>query len=221
MEMADEKFYQQILDIISSENKYNVSREVIFQIEDTGFTVEQSAIVSPWLLDFALENRDDPDTISSAYSAIRTGASMLLPESVECLLPLLKDDGDFSVSMVTVKMIGRIFEAFPPSKIGQYEHMSEEVFGIVDSMLDGSKLASGCPGAKAELCVTTLAAMGSESVFQILEKVKKQEQWFIQYVFHNMEELRDTWQNRKDPVSSPMNEFINEIINFLRKNSND
>lgn len=225
MEKADEKFYQQILDIINSENKYNVPKEMIHQIEDTDFTVEQSEVVSPWLLNFALENRDkikDEDHQYEVWSAIRTGSSMLCPDQVECLFPLLEAGHQIDTSLVTIKMIGRIFEAQPPSKVGEYENIAEKVYDFLNPMLDRYLVVlSSRDGATATLCATALVAMGSEKIYPILEKVKNKEGWFREYVLHNTEELRTAWQKRKDPISLQMDKFINETIDFLRRNNND
>lgn len=221
MEMADEKFYQQILDIINSEDKYNVPKEIIFQIEDTGFTVEQSAVVSPWLLDFALENRKKINHIDDSYavlSAIRTGASMLTPNKVECLFPLLETGYIVDTSLVTVKMISRIFEAQPPSIIGEHKIVAEKICEIVNSMLnDSPDHLLHRDVALMQLGITALVGMGSDKVYQILERFKNKKKWVKNYILHNMKDLRVVWQKRKDPISSQMDEFINETINFFEK----
>ncbi len=223
IEMATEQFYQQILDIINSEDKYDVTKEMIYQIEDTGFTVEQSEIISPWLIGFAIrfQGSDHSKDAYIVWSAIRTGASMLHPDQVECLFPLLEKGHQIDTSLVTIKMIGRIFEAQPPSKVGEYENIAEKVHDFVSPMLDRYLVAlPSRDGATATLCATALVAMGSEKIYPILEKVENKEGWFREYVLHNTEELRTTWKKRKDPISSQMDEFINETINFLRKNNN-
>lgn len=229
IEMVTEKFYQQILNIINSENKYDVSEIMIHQIEDTGFTVEQSEVVSPWLLGYALENRDkhDSDDVPSLFlsvsSAIRTGASMLYPDQVERLFPLLEAGHSIDTSLVTVKMISRIFEAQPPSIIGEYEIVAEKMCGIVDSMLnDSPNHLLHRDVAVIQLCIIALVGMGSEKVYQILERFKGREEWAKSYILHNIKELRAAWQKRENPISSQMDEFINETIEFFEKeNSND
>jgi hypothetical protein len=224
MDMADEKFYKQILDIINSEDKYNVPEEIIHQIEDTDFTVEQSEIVSPWLIGFALENRDKHDATDvkalffSVSSAIRTGASMLYPDQVERLFPLLEEGHIVDTSLVTVKMISRIFEAQPPSKIGEHEVVAEKIYEIINSMLNDS-LANirHTDVALIQLGITALVGMGSKKVYQILERIKNKEKWIDNYIIHNIKDLKKAWQRRKDPISSQMDEFINETINFFEK----
>jgi len=224
MKIAEEKFYQQILDIINSEDKYNVPEVMIHHIEDTDFSVEQSKIVSSWLLDFALKNRDNHDSkdkstlFFSVSSAIRTGASMLYPYQVERLFPLLETGHIIDTSLVTVKMISRIFEAQPPSIIGEYEVVAEKMCEIVDEISnDSSAKLSHIDAAIIQLCIIALIGMGSKKVYQILEQFKNKEKWITSYILHNIKDLKKAWQKRKDPISKPMDEFINETINFFEK----
>lgn len=224
MEMAEEKFYQQILEIINSENKFDVPPEIISQIEDTGFTVKQSEIISPWLLDFVIENRDtyhceDGEAmVYPIYSAIRTGASMLFPDQVERLFPLLETGHTVDTSLVTVKLIGRIFEAQPPLVTGAYETTAEKVYDLVNPILDNSPADMLCRDTTiATLCIIALVAMGSEKVYQILEKIKNKKKWIRNRTLHKMKDLRKTWQKRAGSISLPMDEFINETINFFEK----
>ena len=186
IEWATEKFYQQILDIVNSEDKYNVPEEMIHQIEDTDFTVEQSEVVSPWLIEFALENRDkhDSEDVSDLFfsvsSAIRTGASMLYPNQVERLFPLLEAGHIVDTSLVTVKMISRIFEAQPPSTVGEHEVVAEKIYEIINSMLNDSLAnMSHIDIALIQLGITALVGMGSKKVYQILERIKNKKNGLI------------------------------------------
>lgn len=222
--MATEKFYQQILDIINSEDKYNVPKEIIHQIEDTDFSIEQSEVVSPWLINFALANRDKHDATDvkalfySVSSAIRTGASMLYPNQVERLFPLLETGHIVDTSLVAVKMISRIFEAQPPSIVGEHEIVAEKIYEIIDSLLnDSPDNLRHRDVALMQLGITALVGMGSEKVYQVLERFKNREEWAKSYILHNMKDLMETWGKRKDPLSESMNEFIIETINFFRK----
>lgn len=211
--------YELLLDIMNPEIESDTThiREVIFLAEDTGFSIEQSKVVSPWLLNYALENRDSSefDDIDAVYSAIRTGASMLYPNEVECLFPLLETGHEIDIVKVTVKMIGRIFESHPPSKIGEYEHVADKIYNVIESILKYS--ISELPirqAAIAQLCAIALVAMGSKKIYPILEKIKNQEQWFKTYIFHSMEELRVIWKKRTKPVPDQMAEFLDTTISF-------
>lgn len=218
--------YKFILDIMNPNIKSDVVRvrDVIHLAEDTDFTVEQSKIVSPWLLKYALKNRDSSDTEDEypVYSAIRTGASMLTPDLVHWLFPLLEKGHQIDTSLVTVKMIGRMFAAQPPSKVGEYENIAEKVYDFLNPMLDRHLAVSpGRDGAIAELCATSLVAMGSEKIYPILEKVKDKERWFKQYLLHNAEELKATWESRAKSVSDNMMEFLNEVIKKIQEMTNE
>jgi regulator of RNase E activity RraB len=224
MEIVEKKFYQQILDIINSEDKYNVPEAIIHHIEDTDFSVEQSEVISPWLIGFALKNRDNHDSedestmFFSVSSAIRTGASMLYSDQVELLFPLLETGHPIDTSLVTVKMISRIFEAQPPSVLGEHKIVAEKMCEIADEILNGSSTKlSHVDVALIQLCITSLIGMGSKKVYQVLEQFENKEKWMKSYILHNIKDLEKVWQKRKDPISEPMNEFINETINFFEK----
>lgn len=232
--MENKSLYKLISDIINTEidtDDIDV-RDVIFLAEDTQFTVEQSKVVSPWLLSFALERRysSDPEDEYPVYSAIRTGASMLYPDEIECLFPLLVDKYAIDTSLVAIKMIYRMFEAQPPSYVGQYEHVANEIYNsIIVPMLDEPMVElSSREGAKAQLCVTALIAMGSgliamspDSICDVLRMVKNKERWFKQYLLHNVKELKTIWSKRKAPISLRMEESLNEIIEFLEEMANE
>lgn len=219
-----ESTYELLLDImnpdIESDREY--VREIIHLAEDTDFSIEESKIVSPWLLNFALENRDGDDLDDAIYSAIRTGASMLYPSEVECLFPLLEKGHKIDTSLVAIKMIGRMFEAQPPSKMGEYENIAEKIYDFLNPMLDRHLVVSpGRDGAIAELCTTSLVAMGSKKIYPILEKVKDKEKWFRQYLLHNMKDLKVAWQSRTVPVDSSVAKFLNKVIEILEEMVSD
>ncbi len=231
IEWATEKFYQQILDIVNSEDKYNVPEAMIHQIEDTDFTVEQSKVVSPWLISYALKNRDKREATDvkglffSVSSAIRTGSSMLYPNQVERLFPLLEAGHIIDTSVVTVKMISRIFEAQPPSKVGEHEVVADKIYETIKAILSNDSFVfvemDHVDIALMQLGITALIGMGSKKVYQILERIKNKETWIDNYIIRNIEDLKRTWEARKDPISSQMEEFINETINFFEKENND
>lgn len=221
MEKVKETYYQYMLDIMHPESDSDIFaiRNMIMEAEDLAFSVEQSKIVSPWLLNFAAENRNDSDNEDAIYSAIRTGASMLYPNEVELLFPLLESGYDVSTVRVTVKMIGRIFEAQPPSKVGEYEYISKKIYDIAMLILNDSsaELSSCGEAATVQLGILALISMGSTRSELVLSEVKNEASWFQEYVLHNMEELRVIWQNRTEPISSQMKVFLDEAINFLEK----
>lgn len=192
-------------------------RKMIFLAEDTNFSVEQSKILAPWLLNFAKTYRDsdDVEVDGAVLSAIRTGASMLSPNSVDCLFPLLEPNHFIDTVLVTVKMIGRIFEAQPPTKINEYENIAKKIYDIAEPLLN--KDTPTQEGALIQLSIYALGAMGSSSILQILKKITKKEKWFKQYILHNIKELRNIWTNRKEEVSKQLIELLNEVIQEIDK----
>ncbi len=231
--MTNKTVYELLSDIMNPDIESDIThiRETIHLAEDTDFTVEESKIVSPWLLNFAKEYRDSLDTEDEypVYSAIRTGASMLSTEEVECLFPLLADGHKIETSLVTVKMIGRIFKAQPPSGIGRYELVANEIYNNIIVPMTDKPMAvlSHRDAARVELCLTSMIAMGSaliaistDSISDVLEKVID-ETWFKKYLLHNVQELRATWSKRAEPISPIMKKSLDDIINFLEEITNE
>ena len=109
-------------------------RQLILMAEDFSCTPNTSALLAPCLLDIAIKYRDSQDLQGSSvvYSAIRTGASMLQPGSQgwksaeNRLLILLQPGHPIDTVLVTLKMIGRIFEAQPPEELNQHTNLVSE-----------------------------------------------------------------------------------------------
>src|SRR5690606_23509867 len=113
-------------------------RRLIAIAEDMQFSVEQSLQLSPRLLEIALRFRNSTalDDRPLVTAAIRTGASMFRPAQVEQLIPLLTPGFAVDTTLVTVKMIGRIFEAQPPGTLDEYSNLSDQLSCITDSVLN-------------------------------------------------------------------------------------
>lgn len=199
---------------------------MIFIAEDNDFSIEQSKILSPWLLNFAKKYRDGVDNNHdknryAIWSAIRTGASMLTPDKVNNLISLLEIDHPIPTTLVSVKMVGRIFKAQPSKEIDQYKIMSKEIYNIAIKTLADKKSISYDREAIAGLSVFTLAAMGSSSIKKIIAKIiKNEEKWFIQMCFRDLKELRHKWEGRpNEPRESLrlLNEAIYQLATYIKK----
>lgn len=193
-------------------------REMILVAEDTGFTIEESKQLSPWLLRFAEQQRDsnDPQDEAAIWSAIRTGASMLRPCDADNLLALLEPGHSIETSLVTVKMIGRIFEAQPPSDVDEHPELAKEVCLIADHLLNPYAITVSQSAAMAQLAIYALAAMASSETQRIIEIVKGLgENWFAQQTCGELGELRDIWANRDVPVTKRPVELLNRAIQTL------
>jgi len=193
-------------------------REMILIAEDTGFSVEESKQLAPWLLNFAQKYRDsnDPQDEVAVWSAIRTGASMLRPQSTNLLFPLLEPGHSIETSLVTVKMVGRIFEAQPPAKIDEYKELANEVCRIAKSLLNLYAITSSQSAAMAQLAIYALAAMASSKTQQIVETVKQLGViWFTRRTFRKLRELANIWASRPVPVAEKPKELLSETIQML------
>ncbi len=97
-----------------AEDDWPQLREMILTAEDFDFTLQESALLAPRLLDLAIRHRDsdDREDAPAVWSAIRTGASMFQPNDASPLLPLFEPGHTIDTSKVAVKMLGRIYEAF-------------------------------------------------------------------------------------------------------------
>jgi hypothetical protein len=215
-----------ISEIISPNTKIDRIYEMIFIAEDTGFSIEQSNILSLWLLNFAKKyrngvNSNHDQNERAVWSAIRTGASMLTLDRLNDLIPLLEADYPVSTTLVTIKMIGRIFEAQPAKEIDQYEEMAKNIYNIVESIID-KKEVSYHREAVAGLSVDALAGMGSSSIKQIIEKIiKNEERWFIQSCLRSLRGLRNEWEsNFKIEPHEPLkllNSSICQLAVYIKK----
>jgi hypothetical protein len=132
-------------------------REYVLAAEHMGFTRAQNTRLAPRLLDIAVAHRDSSDPLDEpvVLSAIRTGASMLRPEQAHRLGPLLESGHAIETSLVAMKMLGRVFEAQPPSGVDQYPDLATEVGQIARDLLKAPMLAS----RRLNLC-GTLGARG-------------------------------------------------------------
>ena len=193
-------------------------REMIVIAEDVSFTVAESKQLAPWFLDFAQKHRDsnDPQDVAAVWSAIRTGASMLRTDLADRLLPLLKPGHSIETSLVTVKMVGRIFEAQPPAQIDKHPVLAEEVLQIAKSQLNGYSITISKSAAMAQLAIYALAAMASSKIYGIIEDVQRLHvAWFTQQTLRELRELDNIWANRPVPVAEPPRELLRKTIQML------
>ncbi len=208
-----------MLDVINPEVKVPSEREIIFLAEDADFTMEQSAVISSWLLNFALErkNKNRDYELSLTTSAIRTGASMLYPKDINILLSLLETE-NIDITLVTAKMVGRIFEAQPPEEIDKYNIMADKIFDIISNskiFLDPSDTLESKEAALTQLCFIALVAMGSTKVEPFILRIKNKKRWFEEQILHETKRLKTTWEQRKNSTSSQLIEFLDKIIESL------
>ena len=193
-------------------------REMILIAEDTGFSVEESERLAPWLLSFAQRYRDssDPEDEAAVWSAIRTGASMLRPQAANLLFPLLEPGHSIETSLVTVKMLGRIFEAQPPARVDEYQGLANEVYQMADFLLNRYAITSSQNAAMGQLAIYALAAMASSEIHGIVKSVQRLDiAWFTQQTLRELRELGNIWANRSVAVAKQPRKLLDETIQML------
>ncbi len=196
-------------------------RPLILQAEDTRFTPAQSEKVSPRLIALAEArcDSDNPQDAPVVYSAIRTGASMLRPEESDRLLPLVAPGHAIETSLVTVKMIGRIFEAQPPTTIDAFQAVVSEVDRILqpDALLNRYALAASPKSAAiALLAIYALAAMASTRLLAATTRVDQLGMgWFKRRATRKLRELRTIWNDVSDPGLDEPLKLLNQALDQL------
>lgn len=216
---TSDHLYSAILDA-DSESDMSRLREIILVAEDAGFTVAQSEQLAPRLLDFAKRYRDssDPQDEAAVWSAIRTGASMLTPHDVDNLRPLLEPGHSIETSLVTVKMLGRIFEAQPPVEVDEHQILADEVLQIAKSLLNQYAITSSQSAAMAQLAIYALAAMASSEMPRIVETIQQLGvPWFTRRTLRKLRGLRDIWASRPAPVAERPRELLTKALQTLER----
>jgi hypothetical protein len=193
-------------------------REMILVAEDTRFSVAQSEQLSAWLLSFAQKHRhsEDPKDEAPVWSALRTGASMLRPNNVNCLGPLLEPGHSIETSLVTLKMIGRIFEAQPPAELDGYQHIAKEVCLIAQSLLNPHVITASQSAAKAQLAIYALVAMASSETASIIKSVQELGvTWFTRRTLRKLRKLNQIWASCSPTIEKAPRELLETALQML------
>ena len=171
--------------------------DMLSAIEHTEFSSSQSRVLGPRLVQWAVAHRDEPqrEYRKCVLSAIRSGASMLQSADVSILLPLLEPRHAVETATVTVKMIGRIFEAYPPSEPDAHPDVAAELHEFARFLTNPRviDLAAG-NAASLQLAVYALAAMGSSECVRLAKDVGAMNiTWFTEQTHDDLADLRDRW----------------------------
>jgi hypothetical protein len=202
--------------ILESDESDSMVGLLITAAEDTNFTVVQSEALRVWLLNYASHHND----MQLCCSAIRTGASMLLPGDVDMIIPLLDPVHSIEKRLVAMKMIGRIFEAQPPISLDQHLHIAGYMCDIANTIINPYIIiADDTNGPQMQCAVTgclavyALVAMGSTAAIQQVKKVKEINiPWFTSRLHHKINELPDKWPG---PGSPRMNGLVRNTTELL------
>lgn len=187
-------------------------------IEDVQFSQCQSDCISKLLIDFAIEERDnDNSSYGSAivYSAIRTGASMLHRDQAHLLIPLLNKDCVVDTTLVTLKMIGRIFEAQPPYGYNYRDNMSKKIIESIEGCMYRLSIRDA---AHIQLAIFALAAIGSDETLEVVQMVLEHDncqKWLNNDILHRLQELHVHWSDMDplpcDEIFTPLDMAISKL----------
>jgi hypothetical protein len=200
------------------QDTWKAIRTYILAAEHMGFTRAQNTRLAPRLLDIAVAHRDSSDPLDEpvVLSAIRTGASMLHPEQAHRLEPLLESGHAIETSLVAMKMLGRVFEAQPPSGVDQYADLATEVGKIARDLLKAPMLASRRSSAFAQLAVYALAALGSSEIEPVAELVRNiGREWFVQQTARELRQLLEYWKQQSMAVAAPPRALLEQSIRTM------
>lgn len=195
-------------------------QQMILTAEDTGFTADQSNRLAPWFLSFAERHRDssDPQDEAAVWSAIRTGASMLTPDAADGLRPLLEPGHSIETSLVTLKMLGRIFEAQPPTDADQHPGLAGEVCQIAESLLNRYAITVSQSAAMAHLAIYALAAMASSETQRMVETAQELgAAWFTRRLTRKLCELREAWRSHRASTADEPRELLDTALRLLQQ----
>ncbi len=202
---------------------------LIYFAEDTDFSVEQCKQFALWLLKFAKEDQfkeswENKAGMNAVCTSIRLGASMFFPKDMGDLLnDLLEPVYDIQPVLVTVKMIGRIFEANPPKKMDKYSSLATKVFQIVKSLNNKYAVSQRQTACVSMLSIYALVAMGSHKGIESVRAVNRLKiSWYTQSLCKDLRELRDNWKKRSNSnverfvtVLPAHFEFLDKAIRIL------
>ena len=197
-------------------------RTIVFLIEETDFLIDQNKKLSHRLLAFAEKYRDiEKADTGTIYSAIRTGASMLKPEKTDILISLLTAGHKIETSLVTIKMIGRIFEAQPPKDVNQYEKLATIIRKIADSLINPYSIMSSESAAQAQLALFALSSMASEQSLEVMTNIiKMKSKWFTISTLHSLNKLKKVWDSQESSTNKNVIFLLNRLIDGTQRNLN-
>jgi hypothetical protein len=195
-------------------------REMILIAEDTSFTIDENKELSQWLLSFAERYRDssEPQDEAAVWAAIRTGASMLRPEAAGRLRSLLEPGHSIETSLVTVKMLGRIFEAQPPADVDEHQDLADEVYQIAESLLNQYAITASQSAAMAHLAIYALAAMASSKTEPIVKAVRELGvMWFTRRTHRKLSDLSNIWASHPTGIMEAPRQLLDKLLQMLER----
>lgn len=156
--------------------------------------------VGKLLINYVIDFRNSQETKDETviYSAIRRGAAALSVENIN-LLPLLESNHTIDTTLVTLKMIGRIYDVHPPKTMDENSEMSHRIKEIAFNLLNHDAMHSSKCRVKIELSLYSLTGMGSSLALDVAKEIKKLDSnndWFIKSCTKDIDELLEKWKDK-------------------------
>jgi hypothetical protein len=146
----------------------------------------------------------DDAMLSVAWSAMRTGVSMLDSERMNLLRPFLRSNNRTETSMVCLRMIVRHSQAQPPQAIDGHRELSEDVAAIASAFASPYLLGDSRNAAVGHLSVLALAALGSSQLLMATEAFANcAEPWFLSQLRRKLLTLPEEWSKSGRLLACP------------------
>ena len=113
-------------------------------------------------------------------------------------------------------MLGRIFEAQPPTDVDQHVALAGEARQIAESLLNRYAITVSQSAAMAHLAIYALAAMASSETYRIVEIAQGLgAAWFTRRTHRKLGELRDNWASSSVAVTDGPRGLLDGAIRML------
>jgi hypothetical protein len=114
-------------------------------------------------------------------------------------------------------MVGRIFEAQPPTEIDEHQDLAGEVYQMASSLLNRYAITTSQNAAMAQLALYALAAMANSNTQVLIKTVKELgANWFIQQTVGDLCNLQNIWSASSVSVAPEPRTLLNSIIQMLK-----
>ena len=187
------------------EGRDTPDREIVLEIELTGFNERERNLLLPHLWQFILQYRDsnDPDTLLAVAAAIRKYIAIMPMERMGELAVLLesghKAQIPIELEIEVAKMIGRNFEVHPPVESDPFPELAERLWDMVRAYIHPRVLLRDKYAAATSVGVEALVSMRSQHADDALHAVADSPyRWFAEIVSDNLDRLAETW-SAKNP----------------------
>lgn len=194
--------------------------DLVLLAEDTQFSPEQEKRLAPRLLEAATVLRDNESAAytTTVWSAIRTYASMIVPEDINSMAELLTQPGDHAVDtlLVTLKSLRRLLEVRPPATGTADSILMDKVVGVARAYLDPWVIRPGEDAAIGQNTILVLTALGNSDVLDITNKLKSRRvEWFQTQLSRRLREMLQQWPAETRCGEHNLVSFAEQVLRHL------